>query len=1021
MSQNVGIFLSEYQVVWEVNSHLDGVASVEISHLHAALPVHFSVLGIISFQECQFNSATEIEVHRTLSEKYPEISKFEDAQIYFQKHYLLFQNSMFSNSSFLSVDVVNVARQIRIWHCDIGGGWKFTATKNTTLSVSVENTIVHAAPIHITMQDSTSAVLVSLNQSSLYDSIITQSGGMGSYSIQGSNFIQFLEPALNLTLTGNVKIENCTVIINETSIQTQVTEHLVGLFPVLVFGSQIGGPIGMKELCFGHPCRLVEITNSSFHLPASHKKFTSVIQTTMPIKLDHCTFTVFQTVTDSLDDFILLLFQLSSVSFTNVSIHSPYEREKFSVLVNGRQVDGNPPNVTGTLVCPTSYKGYVGQYLVSCVKSCTRSDEYSIERGHISVKNGWPQQEQMYSPQCLPCPIGAHCEGEIKATPNYWGYRDAIGHTVMIKCPDGYCCQDNTTCQEIYSCNEGRTGTLCGSCKPGLTESLLTPQCIPDKYCSNNGVMLVYLLAAMSYALILIFKDPVKKWFLKLFEKLYKNHCKKKQRTETDGDGKNDEEQPLKSDKKKDDDAIKSTGKPDRRSDRVSTVESASDIELQEMVETGNNMNGTSKTEHDDVPKPIKGKQKGKKVKPKSREVDSSSKYFLMLIYYIQDAGLFKFHLPGTEVKENWIDKALGFTPDLVSPFVQICVSSMIPVKKVVFKASFSVCTMAIIFLIFIINKILYRCSPVKEADLLRGYLLAYLLSLQKLVMATSSLSGCIWIGEVWSLFIQGDVSCYTWFRHASWGVAIVLVINCIFLSTFPLAVHRKLMTVKEFILATLFSPYGIGMCFLLVKKHRAQVRDLFGLHSDKSNQPDSEIDQKDHIETDNTDQSTLEQGATELSKSEQVVVDTLVKDYRGIEATTGADGKQLRVPWFFFVFAYRLSLIWISQFVTQSLIRLLFMILALVVIFVCHILLKPFKDGLANKIVRVTYIATLVIAMINMTRIYSSYFECEHDCQQFNTMSSFFNFAEDILLIYAPIIAVVIASIVKIVKFVKG
>ena len=113
---------------------------------------------------------------------------------------------------------------------------------------------------------------------------------------------------------------------------------------------------------------------------------------------------------------------------------------------------------------------------ISCEISCPEA--YTFQAGNITfdmkvvfqyVHRNASVLER--STVCFPCPVGAVCNGTVRALPNYWGYKNQIGQVTMIRCPDGYCCHDNKTCTKFNSCHPERAGTLCGKCQKNLTES----------------------------------------------------------------------------------------------------------------------------------------------------------------------------------------------------------------------------------------------------------------------------------------------------------------------------------------------------------------------------------------------------------------------------------------------------------------------------------------------------------------------------------------------------------------------
>ena len=87
---------------------------------------------------------------------------------------------------------------------------------------------------------------------------------------------------------------------------------------------------------------------------------------------------------------------------------------------------------------------------------------------------------------CLACEYGGRCEeGTVRAKPNFWGYR--VGDAVkFVSCPTGYCCLTSSKCLSYNTCNEGRTGTLCGQCLKGYSETLLSMNCLKDISCKGK-------------------------------------------------------------------------------------------------------------------------------------------------------------------------------------------------------------------------------------------------------------------------------------------------------------------------------------------------------------------------------------------------------------------------------------------------------------------------------------------------------------------------------------------------------
>ena len=189
--------------------------------------------------------------------------------------------------------------------------------------------------------------------------------------------------------------------------------------------------------------------------------------------------------------------------------------------------------------------------LFSCNPVCERGSKYSLEAGKLIITNGLFESDEpsvwlseAVDPSCQSCPLGAKCEGGIQVVPNYWGYRDTETSVSMVRCPEGYCCQGNETCNGIDSCNTGRTGTLCGKCQENLTESIFTPQCLPLRSCRSGLVASLFTSTALIYATTLLSFSAIKSKMTKLVKKFY-TICKGKFKKDNVKTGSINKDQPT--------------------------------------------------------------------------------------------------------------------------------------------------------------------------------------------------------------------------------------------------------------------------------------------------------------------------------------------------------------------------------------------------------------------------------------------------------------------------------------------
>ncbi|EDO49986.1 predicted protein [Nematostella vectensis] len=130
---------------------------------------------------------------------------------------------------------------------------------------------------------------------------------------------------------------------------------------------------------------------------------------------------------------------------------------------------------------------------------------YSLLRGH---SNGTAPTSGL---QCLSCPFGASCAGYIKANDGFFGYPvqdfpPALNFTV---CPVGYCKSPPPYSTMYNACSGSRSGTLCGVCNQGYTETLLSSECMPREACTDTWFWGVAIVFSLLMALYLIVKPPV--------------------------------------------------------------------------------------------------------------------------------------------------------------------------------------------------------------------------------------------------------------------------------------------------------------------------------------------------------------------------------------------------------------------------------------------------------------------------------------------------------------------------------
>ena len=432
------------------------------------------------------------------------------------------------------------------------------------------------------------------------------------------------------------------------------------------------------------------------------------------------------------------------IDFKSVSVHSIFEFITEDVLINLTSTDRELQQVNimsivtrnmhilkTQILCPLGMDAVETVPLNSnephvyhCEAACT-SDMYTFQSGNMTLHGYYALWSStsllntLVNPHCNQCPVGAKCSGNIKPLPNYWGYRN-MDEVAMIRCPPDYCCQDEESCQCLDSCNRNRTGHLCGACEKGFAESLFDATCIPVEKCHKWLIVLLYIGCAVAYGLGLMVIDNIKEALISCLKKIYE--CI--------------EEKLLKN------------IKPNQNLEKAKNSEKSEGSE-KEIKEEG------------------------------------SFKYLQILFYYVQDAALFKIELPGKQSEQtNTFVKILQFTPDVLTSVYNSVTETCFDfgttaVSKIIFKSIFGPCVVLFLFTMYLFQRCIFslrnkksKLSSLIKYKLVQSFILVILLSYQQIVTGAFTLVKCIDIGNINSLYVQGNIQCFT-----QWQIAIEIFI----------------------------------------------------------------------------------------------------------------------------------------------------------------------------------------------------------------------------------------------------
>ncbi len=150
-------------------------------------------------------------------------------------------------------------------------------------------------------------------------------------------------------------------------------------------------------------------------------------------------------------------------------------------------------------------------YLNVLCRPCPRKT-YSLDRGVVTNipdnTSGMIPRDNARDFKCYECPRGGHCTlGYLTAKTNFWGYR--IGKQVrFIECPHGYCC-DSYHCPAYNTCRGQRTGTLCGQCPRGTSESLFSTACKQNNTCNASIFFPAAVVLILAYIIFFLYHEDI--------------------------------------------------------------------------------------------------------------------------------------------------------------------------------------------------------------------------------------------------------------------------------------------------------------------------------------------------------------------------------------------------------------------------------------------------------------------------------------------------------------------------------
>ena len=460
-------------------------------------------------------------------------------------------------------------RTINIIGSDFGGNLLFVAgnksvdTVNlrhlTVLNISIINTTFTIYETDYWAYRRDSIISMKTTHSIFTNSYIVQHKGAGYFGVVIEN-TKFHRSTVLFRQVISVSMRNCEYEVSDNvyydNVRISGNDHFCY------------DPKGIKQIiklliCLSYHCEgywpTVSIKNAVF-TGSLNKQTNSVIKTEhVTLIMRNVTFDIYQKGTNRkrwyishTSDWDGLLVKLINVNINATSLPSA---SYVAMVLSGQVYLENFEISCPQGLAVVNVSSNIEEQF-SCEKQCP-TDAYTFQAGSAAINGNKYYENSPYNIKynrsevhCKMCPLGANCTGSVKALPNYWGYTDSKDDSVtMIRCPDGYCCKGNDTCDGIDSCNTNRTGNICGKCQKGLSEALFSTECLSADSCVGTITLLYYTLCAIIYIAFLASYKYLQMYaaakIKKLFKRIKGQQClywKKNDNTNSEGDNEKPDE-----------------------------------------------------------------------------------------------------------------------------------------------------------------------------------------------------------------------------------------------------------------------------------------------------------------------------------------------------------------------------------------------------------------------------------------------------------------------------------------------
>ena len=532
-------------------------------------------------------------------------------------------------------------------------------------------------------------------------------------------------------------------------------------------------------------------------------------------------------------------------------------------------------------------------FTVKC--SACSPHQYSLLKGNMG-----PKLNHQSHIQCYDCPSGGNCtNGQIKATDNFWGFRKKSNYNEIrfTACPYGYCCIKRQ-CETYNSCGNGRHDTLCGRCKPGLVENVFSHACLKSEDCYHPWFWFLMIVTCVLYSLFFVYQKETANLVVATLVP----------------------RRILKSIKHILFDGIKNIY------DKIFKPSSAGHDISSESTEYE-----AMQIDHQDL----------------REENESFFPGLLKIVFFFYQTNLLLKVYSGEKLHnfshflEEMVTTLFNLRPEgLFFQKISWCpFYGLKPVHKLVFKTSFVLYMLIVMFGLVIICKISRLVKPNHEtrafySQLNCGILRVLLMSYSTISTSCFTLVSCVELGSLGKvLYIDGTIKCFSWWQY------IVIAIICIWVALYPVAIYasssllyNNQLTKGKFLPSVLL-PLPTVLYLAFIKSPLSK-------------------DNADRVEDAPLDRNTRE------------MLNVLEGPFRKYHGTSKSNNYKL--PWEAVLIARRLILIIMKTFINNVLLRLYLMQVSMILFAFHHIYVQPYSTKVLNNIETISLLMLIVISIVN-------------------------------------------------------